>query len=325
MCRDPIQAGTSAVLRAVFKDADDNPITTSGITVNLFEPGLDPDEDSATVTGLVPVSLGNGVYEVSFTAGSTGGSWIDQWTGPILGTSTTAELSFSVINTGTISPYPDFGVCPNNLVEIEIDTSVASTEGATLAADYSMYFTTEYTPLYSSVRKVRLDAGGMMGEVSDDTINLAILEASLEADVLTFSNQFNTEIYQHARREYVTCKAAQVIAVNILSNGGLLKSKALSDFRVDYDTDAVMSLLDDMKDKCKKWAAQVQSGGRAREMRDPQFFVKGELDPDRPLVGRTWDTGLREKPVGNSRYRPAGRRRWKTTHTRRNRIKDTDW
>ena len=46
--------------------------------------------------------------------------------------------------------------------------------------DYSFYFTTTYNPLYSSIRKLRLEVGAFISNVPDDTVNLAIFEACRE-------------------------------------------------------------------------------------------------------------------------------------------------
>lgn len=330
MSRDSVRVGEAVKLRAKFSDSDLEPIEATSISVSLYEPGLDPDSDPATVSGLVPTYVGEGVYEVEVTGTAPGGQWIDRWTGTILGTVTTVNLSFAVLDSGVIKEYPTFGLHKNNLVEIILGPELAALSGNLLGTTYTSRFTTQYNPLCSSVRKVRLEAGGLLGGVDDDTINLAILEASLEADVLTFKKSgINRKLYDHAKREYVTCRAAGILASNLMASGGMLKSKLLSDFRVDYDTEAIMELLDRLHGKCQKWAAQVQSGGNARAIRNPRGVVKGELDPDRPAIGRLWMpvTGS-EKPMGNTKTKLRGSRRYRTSYRARfkpNSFKDSDW
>ena len=317
--RDPVRIGDNITLRAYFTDSAGEPLEATSVTVNLFEPSLDPDTDAPTVSGLIPTYIGGGVFEVEVTATSPGGNWIDQWNGNILGTDTSINLTYSVLESGAIYEYPKFGLYKNNIVEIILDSTIASLSGITLTADFVSHFTTEYSPLYSSVRKVRLEAGGLIGNVQDDTINLAILEASLEANVISFSGMKNQNLYLHARREYVICRASQLLASNILASGGILKSKLLSDFRVDYDTQGLLELLDQLSGKCKKWESQVMTGGETRNSRRPRGVVKGELDPDRPRVGRMWTAkGNSEKPIGNRKVLPAGRRRWKKGYSPRN-------
>lgn len=311
--REPIRLSEFGVLRAQFLDEDLAPIQASGVFVNLYAPGLDPEVHLPTVSGLAPSYIGNGVYELTVSPPGPGGRWIDEWSGEILGTRTSRLLSFSLLDQGIIVNYPVFGLRPNTLVEVNLSSSISSIEGATLAADYSSHFSTEYSPLYSDVRKVKLAAGGFLGDIDDDTINLAILEASLEADVLSFKKEKNEKLYLHARREYVTCRAGMMLAENILANGGLLKSKLLGDFQVQYDTGALMSLLQRMCDKCAKWEAQLQTGGQARTVQGPRGVVKGELDPNRPAIGRGWaEIRPGELPIGNTRQRYV--RRYYKTH-----------
>lgn len=323
--RDPVRVGDTIKLRACFTDSAGEPLQATSVTVNLFEPDLDPDVDTPTVSGLVPTYLGEGVFELETTALAPGGTWVDQWTGDILGTTTTVNLTFGVMDSGAIYEYPRFGLYKNNLVEITLDSSIASTSGTTLGSDFVSRFTTEYSPLWSSVRKVRLEAGGLIGNIADDTINLAILEASLEADVISFAGSKNAKLYQHARREYVTCRAGQILASNILASGGILKSKLLSDFRVDYDTAGLLELLDRLGGKCHKWESQVMSGGETRHSRRPRGVVKGELDPDRPMIGRLWTSHRNgEKPIGNRKVLPAGRRRYRKGYVPRNKGTERD-
>lgn len=318
--RDPIRVGQQGRLRVQFFDAAQQPIEATSVTVDLFAPGLNPDVDTPTVTGLVPTYLGQGVFELLVTAIGPGGQWADRWTGSILGTPTTAVQRFSVVSDGIIASYPIHGLGENTLVEILLSGEIESVDGVALGEDFSFFYTTSYNPLYSSVRKVKLDAGGLIGNIPEDTINLAILEASIEADVLNFRKQIiNENIFVHARRQYVTCLAAQGLAQNVLANGGVIKSKALADFKVDYDVNILGDLLGKLNDCLKKWEAQIQTGGGARTVRNPKMVVKGELDPDRPAVGKLWYAlSPEETPIGNNKYRVGGSRRWRTGWISRN-------
>lgn len=312
--RDPIRTGEQGRLRVRFLDAANEPIQATSVTVDLFAPGLNPDIDLPTIAGLVPTYIGDGVFELLITATSPGGQWADRWTGSILGTPTIAVQRFVVLSTGVIASYPIHGLGENTLVEILLSSEIESINSVSLGADFSFFYTTSYNPLYSSVRKVKLDAGGMLGNISDDTINLAILEASIEADVLNFRKEIiNENVFLHARRQYVTCLAAQGLAQNILANGGVIKSKALADFKVDYDVNILGNLLEKFNNCMKKWESQIQTGGGARASRNPKMVVKGELDPDRPSTGKLWyGLSSTEIPIGNNKYRANGSRRWRT-------------
>lgn len=315
--RDPIRVGTSGVLRVQFLDAAFVPIEATSVTVDLFAPGLDPAVDTPTVAALVPVHIGDGIFELTFTPIAPGGGWIDKWTGTIIGTVTSTTQRFTVLNDGFIASYPLSGLRENQLITLTLDSSISDTSGTSLEEDDVILFTTQYSPLYSSVRKVKLEAGGLLGNIPDDTVNLSILEASIEADVLSFNKTLiNSDLYTHAKREYVTSNAAIVLAQNVLANGGILKSKFLADFKVEYDTGILSSLLDRLHANAKRWLDQIMSGGGARKIRNPQGVVKGEYDPDRPQTGKMWE-GIRtgETPIGNTKKLPYGSRRWRTTFT----------
>src|SRR3990167_6164742 len=159
--RDPIRVCSEGKLRVQFLDSVGEPIEATSVTVDLFEPGLDPDADIPTVAGLTPTYLGNGVFEITTTALSPEGTWSDKWTGDILGTTTTAIQTFYVVESGIINSYPITGLFNNSLIEVILSAGVLSTDGDILEDDYSFAFSTKLTPMYSGTRKVRLDAGGL--------------------------------------------------------------------------------------------------------------------------------------------------------------------
>lgn len=314
MYREPIRLNESGKLRIQFIDANQEPIQADNVYVDIFNPGLDPNVDTPSQSNLIPTYLGNGIFELAFTPSSTGGIYIDKWYGEILGTPTIGLLNFQVISSGSITNYSSAGLIENSLVTIFLSKEIASLTGINLSEDIEIVFTTLYNPLYSSVRKVRLEAGGLLVTVPDDTINLAILEASLEADILSFRvHAINTAMFEHARRQYVTCLAAYMLISNVLVSGGIKKSKKLSDFEVEYDHSMIPAMLDKLNNCLAKWTAQVQTGGGARATQSSRMVVKGELDPDRPAVGRLWrPVGAGQLPIGNGKNRYWGSRRHKT-------------
>lgn len=308
--RDPVRVGEQVKLRALFTDDAGMPIEATSVTVDLFAPGLDPDIDTPTSTGLVPVYLGEGVFELTFTASAPEGSWTDVWTGDIVGITTSVSLSFTTIEGGTIEAYPLAGLNNNNVVEVILLGTIANTDGIELGEDYTFNFTTTYSPLYSSVRKVRLEVGALIRDIPDDTLNLSLLEASLEADELNFrKDPINASFFQHARREYVTCKAASILLTNIMA-AGQLKSKTLDNFSVTYDTQSLHNLSNKLLDCSDKWAGQLAAGGGLNVLRRPQMVVKGDLDPDRPDMRRSIDEYDDSKiPAANTSYKYPGTRR----------------
>ncbi len=199
---------------------------------------------------------------------------------------------------------------PNMQVIISLLDGIKSTSGIALEPQ-DFYFTTTYFPLYSSIRKVRLEIGSFIQDLDDDAVNFAIFEAGLGADELTWivpKPDINNKFYAWARREWTTCKAAQNLLMNVISG---LRSKRLDNFEVTYDFQKRGQTMLDQIDLClAKWELQLKSGGNATQK--PRYVVKGEFDPDAPNVGRLWEKGPGTQLISgaNARYRPAGLRRY---------------
>ncbi|MHA2063339.1 MAG: hypothetical protein ACXABY_03040, partial [Candidatus Thorarchaeota archaeon] len=209
----------------------------------------------------------------------------------------------------------------NNVVQVSVASGIRAADGTSLSSEYDFSFMTTIHPAYSDTRKVRLEVGAFVKNLADDTIQTAILEAGLEADVITFATEnIITEVYQHARREYVTCYAAQGLLGNVMA--GNLRSKTLGDLHVEYDTKAMIDTLGRLANCVARWEPQVISGGTARASAQPIGVVKGEFDPDRPIFSRMWqsvgtDEVSRRLPAANDRSRPQGRRRYLRTYVPR--------
>lgn len=252
-------------IEVLFSDSIDDTTITSDTVIVATEP-VNGDVSSIAYSGVLPTTLSVSGDELTITVAS--------------------GLMFS-----------------NNVVIVTLDAQIASTSGVELDSDNEFYFTTTYNPLYSSVRKVRLDYGASLANVPDDTINLAIFEASLEADVsLLSTSATNANYYTFARRQWVTCRAAEVLVSNALGSNSGLKSKRLADLEVQYDPKASSGDLDRALGCLAKWTPVIQAGGYS--VQTPTFFVKGELDPDRPTVGRLWkDTDIytRKTPAANAK------------------------
>lgn len=320
MANRSIQAGEVLKLRARFRDDLDQVTQASGVYVHIFEPNVDvTDLSLALVVSGIPTYLGEGIFEYEYTAPSCGpeGTWHDSWEGLLACQEVAAVLSFDVLMAGTVTELEN-QLFNNDLVQITLPSGLAALDGSTLGEEYNFEFMTTTSPSYTNVRKVRLEVGGFLGNVEDDTIQTSILEASIEADTLTFmKTQTNSKLYLHARREYVTCLAA----ANILSNLGNLqiKSKTLADLSVTYDTNTLRNMFDKMQGCLEKWAPQLMSAGGARAVTQPSYVVKGALDPDRPAVGRLWESPVNgyvsgdPKPLANTKGKTNMSRRYLNT------------
>ena len=317
-----VAAGGIIKLRVQFKNDLGKATTAENAKVYLFAPGDDATNNSNAISGspFTPTYLGEGVYEYQFTAPCTSitgaGEWSDKWEGDLTcQAGVTTTLKFSVTeNVSEVISLESPQLFNNNLVSIKLLSGIASTEGNVLQEDTEFQFFTTLSPFYTSTTKVKLEVGSLVSEIKDLTSALAILESSIEADSLTFSTkEINSDLFKHARREYVTANAAFKLVSNV--GGNLLKSKTLGDLSVTYDTSSHKDTLDHLQEMSRKWGEQLMSGGGARTVKSPKFVVRGALDPDRPIFDRMWGStaGNNKTPVGNySQKSTTGRRSTRT-------------
>jgi len=317
-----VSAGSTINLRIQFKDDLGKPSEAQNTKLYIFEPGADTSDNANAVEplGYDPTYLGEGVYEYQYTSPCTPvGDWTDKWVGDLtcqLGL--TASLTFSVTaGTSEVVAFDSPQLKNNNLVTVTLDPGIASTTGETFSEPVEFEFFTTLTPYYTSTTKVSLEVGSLITEIKDLTSAMAILESSIEADALTFSStEINSELFKHARREYVTAAASFRLVSNV--GGNLLKAKTLGDLSVEYDTQSHRETLEHLQEMMRKWGDQIMSGGGAREIRSPKMVVKGSMDPDRPAFDRMWEgTESNKRPIANSSKLSQGGRRNLKTHKKR--------
>lgn len=312
------RAGETIQLRARFFDDLGDPADAGSVFVHIFEPDADiTDLTEAMVVSGIPTLLGQGIFEYEFLIPACGpeGTWRDVWEGELTCQNLEAALAFSVVASGVIQQLEQ-QIYQNDVVEVTIGSGISDLTGSfVLEEQFEFEFMTTANPAYTNLRKVRLEAGGFLRGVPDITLQTHILEASLEADVLTFApRKVNDQLYLHARREYVTCAASDGLLTNMAS--GALRSKRLGDFSVEYDTQALKAAHDRAKNCMDKWLPQLLAGGGAKAASQPSYVVKGEHDPDRPTVSRMWkSTYPNGLPVANDRAKDPGQRRAKRTHS----------
>lgn len=217
---------------------------------------------------------------------------------------------------------PRYQLYANNLVTVTLDSTIADTDGTALGEDYEWEFTTTYDPLYCTVRRLRLEIGQFIVNVPDDTLNLAIHLASLEADSMTFNTDTEDDAYyQFVRSQWACCRAQEMLLLNTVGASGALKSKKLGDLSVEYDTSSggSMRIALERAVACQeKWEQLLQQGGRT--IQTPVISVKGEWDVDRPSIGRGWahtrDIYNPSVPASNRRVRYTDSRRYRSIYTR---------
>lgn len=312
-----VLAGSTIPLRVRFRDDTGLETTATNVYVHIFDSDAADTDNlaNATLVSGVAVDLGENIWEFQYTVPSNGpsGTWHDKWQGDITYQGVEQTLAFEVVASGFIE---DFGtqLNKNNVVTVTLSPGIAATDTSSLEEEFQFSFLTKTNPSYANLRKVQLEAGGFISNVPDDTVQLAILEASLEADTISFQSSNINTVFQHARRQYTSCLASQILVHNI---GIGLKSKRLADLKVDYDSNSIRDAMARFMECMDKWEPQVIAGGQAKSAGVPVGVVKGSKDPDKPIVSRGWDMNYsRGQPGANTRALPTGSRRFVRTWSR---------
>lgn len=189
----------------------------------------------------------------------------------------------------------------NNLVSLRIE-SLWAADGSPLAAPLEYSFTTIYSPLYSSARLVRSMVGSYIGNIPDDTINLAIYAASQEADRLALppadADPAFVSHLGYLKSRYALVSASLTVLLNSDNFGFRRKSKIISDLEVSWEQSRIMErLYEDLRKEQQELETELSNLGGAHLT--PQMAVKGNMDFDRPLVGRGFVSSPFEAPAVN--------------------------
>jgi hypothetical protein len=217
----------------------------------------------------------------------------------------------------------------NNIVKIEISDDVLDSEGNSLT-QYSSYFATIYSPIYTSIRRIRLDLGPLIATIPNDTIMLAIFEASLYVDAISFVTPGDSQaldFFNFARRELTTCLAELMLVQGSQGYvGGDTMSKSLGDLAVSRGgaSSSVGNKEDDLRECVARWTVVVESGGGITPDTSlkPGYSIKGATAEDAMAVARLWestssvDGSTIGKSAANS-YKRKTSRRWVRDYWRR--------
>lgn len=282
--------------------AHSQPLTTSQFII-VFNKALDPATVTAARVTLIPEPV-TGITDSPVPSGQT-------YDSAMTATTALSGATLTITLSGTLYT--------NNIITLVLDRNIAATDGALLGEDYQTFFTTRYTPLYASIRQVKLRIGSFLEKVPDDTVYLSLLEASRAADLITrLTVNTANQYYNLARSQWTVCKATEILLLNLIGAGGSLRSKRLADLDVSYDSNPRTNVaLQAAGDCMAKWEPIVMGGGNA--VTDPQSFVRGWNDPDRPAFGRQWlnnDPEGRGVPAANIRKTIVGARQVYRNFTR---------
>tara|TARA_R110002020_G_scaffold268819_4_gene484144 strand:- start:21300 stop:22382 length:1083 start_codon:yes stop_codon:yes gene_type:complete len=318
-------------------------------TVSIFDFDSDPrngttTDADASVLDAASTLVAQGIYSYVYTVAAAAhvGIWFDRWKITVDTEESVAIMQFEVtatpgstdasVNIGTTALFND------NVVIITLSDGIAATDGSILSDGYQYYFTTEYSLLYSSIRRVRLRAGGYMSNVPDDTINLAIFEASKMANSITFGlkrdsiglpisyqlssgeiapnyggSLSNGPYLSLARVEYSTCMAIFYILSNSL--GPTAKKKRLADFQVDYGDSSLSDFIDGLKKDCEDWEFVLNAAGYLNKGSSLPIStaIRGSMHPDHPRTGRLMSRNNKSS-AANTKVRPGVGRSWQHTY-----------
>lgn len=235
------------------------------------------------------------------------------------------SFSFSVSGTAiTLELDPD-QLRQNDLVQVEA-SGIQDADDGTALTEFSSFFTTTYSPMYTSIRLIRLDLGPIISSVPNETVMLAAYEGSLYVDAVSFKSlNANAEYLAMAKRRLATCMAELILLRGAVGLSlGQDMSKTLADLKVSRgggDIDATRK-LDDLEECVARWRVPVETGGEISPDASllPMYAVKGSRAEDAVGVGREWEPtsgiGTDHTPAANT-WKRATNRRWVRTYTKR--------
>lgn len=238
------------------------------------------------------------------------------------------ELSFSIAISGsTVTLELDPGqLGPNELVQVVV-SGIQDADDGTEVTEFSSFFTTKYSPMYTSIRLIRLDLGPIISSVPNETVMLAAYEGSLYVDAVSFSapSGANSKYLAMAKRRLATCMAELILLRGAVGLSlGQDMSKTLADLKVSRgggDIDAVRK-LNDLEECVARWRVPVETGGEISPDTSlkPTNAVKGSTAEDAVGVGREWEPtsamGGDQTPAANTQ-KQATARRWVRTYRKR--------
>jgi len=332
------------VLRAIFSDSCGEPVDPDANTLaihiysgsnlaanatqlaaDITSYGADPSttglfsEATVTVASASVTRIATGFYEYIYTVPSWSttiddddiGGWADIWVAQTGGMPIVAQLSFSVAELGKIKTQSIDG---NTLVVILLDEDIADTSGNTLGEETQLSFSTEYSPYYASPDLIRLECGGWIDGVPDETLSLFIHWSSLEADELVGNtkNQDGKNL-SLAKTKFAIYDAALRVLLLPADLGG--KTKSLGDLLIK-NNDNFKYIIDDLKANRSEWERVVNAGGaivRGQGLA-PTYAVKGAKTSGGRKVGRLWRSPREttfDQPTVNKKTIESGESRYK--------------
>ena len=207
----------------------------------------------------------------------------------------------------------------NRIITITLSVGIEAIDNDTLTEPFDSYFTSDMSPMYSSVPEVRRIVGRYVSNISDDVINQLILEYSILANNLSICAYDDTWIIFAGR--WVAYNVALIILYN--SESFTVASskvfKQLGDFSVSKGGGAskdagVGKLVSWLECEIFKYDYSVRNctqplsnclgltdpSAMPYEPKVPGLVERGYADPNKPIVGRRWKYTQRGAPSGQN-------------------------
>jgi hypothetical protein len=199
-------------------------------------------------------------------------------------------------------------ILENNLL-VEIVLSGLESVDGDLFPDITHTFSTTFNPLYSTPNKVRAVSGSYVKDISDSMLLYLIHTYSVEADNLSICNHEQFPKWNYYAGLWVTYNVALDAVMNsemYVNQAGQKVYKKLGDFSISKDatgkggspTDGMINKLECEILKlsvavkfCKEPLTSCDKGLVSSDLRNglaAQLVVKGELNNNKPMVGRTF-------------------------------------
>ena len=192
----------------------------------------------------------------------------------------------------------------NDLVTIKLK-NIKSSDGDILP-EFSSYFTTEMSPMYTSPNRVSQDVGAYLDGIGENIIYQLILKYSYEAQMIASCDYVNDEKWYYYASSWVAAKVASDALFNSKIYLGESRGKVykkLGDFSISKDgsQDAggpVKRMIDKLACEIFKLDIAIRfcqaplmscEGFTGKDFwpRTPaQSVIKNGSDPNRPLFGR---------------------------------------
>jgi uncharacterized protein YukE len=307
----------------IFRNGAGKLVDPTSVEVYIFDQGSNPDSEEVAIEDafayLEPVKVQKGKYYIDyvFPTDADPGDWYILW----LGNNSKAVFKkldkVEVLYNSEISGLPEaptdgYGIVGNTLYTLEI-SGVMSVTGEVLAST-SMWFTSKYSPMYSSYQNILALLKEFVGGLKVDPTNFLIWKFSQEADEITMPRCVLDESYLRlAKKKYVEYATVINLLENFSTTPSSLRSKQLGDLKVAYG-DNQLGLKDAIKkfsNEMEEWERVLNSGGTRVKGASIGMRVAtiGIQHPDRPIIGRDPGPNNRYEVLANTQeVRPGGQR-----------------